>query len=736
MTRSISFKLMAGVLVILLVPLAAIFVLTAKGIAELSEAGFERAASGELKQAANVVSAMFEDYKLSVAMLAAHPLSGRLEEMTTSHVATKEPTSAKPAAGDDYGREIDELFRIFRETHPAYKFVYAGNRSGAFVLNSADEKKTQPPGYDPRQRPWWKQALADPGKSFITRAYRSADGFPMVSACRAVLDPKRKDVIGVAAIDITLNTLTELIKDIRIGRTGYVILVQDDGVILSNPKAPEQNFKNIAEIGNSGLASLFKGTAEKGEATIGNAVYRASVFNSPSLNWKFIGLMEEGELMEPLDAAVGRLALIIAGSLLATGLAIWFLTRLLMLAPLATVSGFLADISQGRYGRLARLRSDEIGDIYEALDAMCVTLKANIGEIEARTAEAQEKAGACQLATEEAEVAKQQAETARAEGMLEAARQLEDVVGSVRRAVDDLGSHSHDIRKGTMVQRERIHATATAMEEMNATVLEVARNASSAALQGTDARDKASQGAQVVVRSMDAMRQTQQKAMSLRGSMSQLDSQAQAIGKIMTTIEDIADQTNLLALNAAIEAARAGEAGRGFAVVADEVRKLAEKTMLATKEVGDSIRSIQEVAGQNLRSVEDAVRELEHAAELAGASGSALGEIVSSTDASAQQIQSIATAAEEQSATSEEINRSIEDVNAIAVRTDEHVAASLTALGSLEEQAENLARLIGQLKSQSSGAEAPGLPRPAALGSASAGQPRAGRRPFSGALDS
>jgi methyl-accepting chemotaxis protein len=227
------------------------------------------------------------------------------------------------------------------------------------------------------------------------------------------------------------------------------------------------------------------------------------------------------------------------------------------------------------------------------------------------------------------------------------------------------------------------------MGEMNSTVLEVARNASNAAEQGKDARDKASQGAQ------------QRKAMSLRESMGQLDVQAQSIGKIMTTIEDIADQTNLLALNAAIEAARAGEAGRGFAVVADEVRKLAEKTMVATKEVGDSILSIQRVAGENVRSVEEAVNELDHAAKLASESGSALGEIVASTDSSAGQIQSIATAAEEQSATSEEINRAIEEINSIAVQTDEHVEASLKELENLGALAQSLAGLIRELKEHS-----------------------------------
>ena len=129
----------------------------------------------------------------------------------------------------------------------------------------------------------------------------------------------------------------------------------------------------------------------------------------------------------------------------------------------------------------------------------------------------------------------------------------------------------------------------------------------------------------------------------------------------MTVIEDIADQTNLLALNAAIEAARAGDAGRGFAVVADEVRKLAEKTMNATKEVGQSIRTIQGGTQSNIQSMDVVVRDIEEVAGLSKHSGEVLEGIVAGAEESAGRIQSIAAAAEEQSATSEEINRSVEE---------------------------------------------------------------------------
>jgi methyl-accepting chemotaxis protein len=179
--------------------------------------------------------------------------------------------------------------------------------------------------------------------------------------------------------------------------------------------------------------------------------------------------------------------------------------------------------------------------------------------------------------------------------------------------------------------------------------------------------------------------------------MDQLGMQTTDIGKIMNVIEDIADQTNLLALNAAIEAARAGEAGRGFAVVADEVRKLAEKTMDATKEVGNAIQVIQRGAAANIKSVDAAAVAVDQATDLANRSGEALDHIVQFSDDTSGQVQSIATAAEEQSAASEEINRAVEDINLIASETVDGMNQSAEAITSLARLSNDLRQLIDEM---------------------------------------
>ena len=198
--------------------------------------------------------------------------------------------------------------------------------------------------------------------------------------------------------------------------------------------------------------------------------------------------------------------------------------------------------------------------------------------------------------------------------------------------------------------------------------------------------------------SLQSIESVRDASLSLKEDMALLNEHAQAISRIMAVISDIADQTNLLALNAAIEAARAGEAGRGFAVVADEVRKLAEKTMASTHDVGKAIAAIQESTAKSVAAMEEAVSNVDQATELANQSGQALDGIVEKVESTVDQVNAIAAASEEQSAASEEINRSIETVNEMSRQTAEAMDEAAKAVADLAEQAQRLADLIHAMK--------------------------------------
>ena len=307
------------------------------------------------------------------------------------------------------------------------------------------------------------------------------------------------------------------------------------------------------------------------------------------------------------------------------------------------------------------------------------------------------------------EIVEQQerAEKSRAEGMLQAAHQLEEIVNVVTAASEQLSKHIGQSSEGALQQSQRVTQTATAMEEMNSIVVEVARNAGHAAETAESARVKAQEGAEAVSLVVKGIENVYHQSMSVKDDMATLGKQADGIGHILNVISDIADQTNLLALNAAIEAARAGDAGRGFAVVADEVRKLAEKTMTATKEVGEAIRGIQESTQRNIINVEKAASTIEEATGLANTSGETLKAIVSLVIGASDQVRSIAAASEEQSAASMEINNSIEQVAAISSETSQAMEQASRAVGDLVGQTNILLQLLGEMKAESGAASGP-----------------------------
>ena len=281
--------------------------------------------------------------------------------------------------------------------------------------------------------------------------------------------------------------------------------------------------------------------------------------------------------------------------------------------------------------------------------------------------------------------------------MLDVAAQASEIANRVAAASEQLSAQVEQVSRGAEMQRERMESTASAMTEMNATVLEVARSAGQASEQSESTRQKAQNGASLVEQVIHSITAVDAVGQTLQANMQELGTQAESIGNIMNVISDIADQTNLLALNAAIEAARAGEAGRGFAVVADEVRKLAEKTMQATQEVGSSITAVQHSARVNVEEVGRAVTAVREATDLSNSSGAALKEIVGLAESSSAVVSSIATAAEEQSATSEEINRAIDEINHVVAETAEGMVQSSVAVQDLSRMAQELNQVISRI---------------------------------------
>ncbi len=277
----------------------------------------------------------------------------------------------------------------------------------------------------------------------------------------------------------------------------------------------------------------------------------------------------------------------------------------------------------------------------------------------------------------------------------------QDIANNVSSAGTELSAQVEQSNKGAFTQSNSVQEAANAMGQMNDAVVEVAESASDAARTAADAMEKAKEGSVVMAQMVESFRQLESYTGDVKTGMDSLGKQADGVGAIISVITDIADQTNLLALNAAIEAARAGDAGRGFAVVADEVRKLAEKTMQATGEVGSVITGIQRETQASVGNVERAVQSVQSAATLAIQAGENLNTIVGIAETTAMQVQSIASASEEQSVTSGMVNDILENVRTTSEETANAMQEAAVAVEILAKQALTLNELIESMQTTS-----------------------------------
>ena len=366
--------------------------------------------------------------------------------------------------------------------------------------------------------------------------------------------------------------------------------------------------------------------------------------------------------------------------------------------PLRQATAYADEVADGKFdGELNIKSKDETAILALALKDMVSTIKAKIMEAKQQTNKAEQQSKAAQLATNQAENSAVEIQE-KQKNMLEIAHAIEEVSSNLSNAVNNLFNEISGAIQGAEKQQSRVAETSVSMGQVSLATQEVAHKAAETSEISDKARNQAKQGAQMVSQVVHSINNVEQKTIALKQSMADLGEQAKGIDQVMTVITDIADQTNLLALNAAIEAARAGDAGRGFAVVADEVRKLAEKTMQATREVGSTISGIQKGVGLSINVVDETAGLITQTTTLSIDSGQALEKIVEMISASTDQIQAIATAAEQQSASSEHVTTIFDEVATISLQTAQAMERSSAAVKDLAEQGKTLTALVLRLK--------------------------------------
>jgi len=273
---------------------------------------------------------------------------------------------------------------------------------------------------------------------------------------------------------------------------------------------------------------------------------------------------------------------------------------------------------------------------------------------------------------------------------------VSDVSSGIEAASTQLHAASEQIATGAEEVAAQTGTVATASEEMSATSNDIARNCAMAADAARQSAASATSGASIVQETIAGMGLIAERVRRTAESVETLGVRSEQIGNIIGTIEDIADQTNLLALNAAIEAARAGEQGRGFAVVADEVRALAERTTRATREISEMIKAIQKETRDAVSAMEEGVHEVGKGTDSSRKSGHALDEILGKIDEVSMQVSQIATAAEQQTATTGEVATNIQQITDVVHQTAQGAEETAAAASRLSAQARELNDLVGR----------------------------------------
>ncbi len=282
-------------------------------------------------------------------------------------------------------------------------------------------------------------------------------------------------------------------------------------------------------------------------------------------------------------------------------------------------------------------------------------------------------------------------------------RIIAEVIGTtnnVSNSAQELTASSEEIAVSAEQQSRQSEQAASAMEEISTTFSDVAKNSTRAAESAKKATELAHKGGEVVSATIEGMNSIARSVNASSETIETLGKSSEQIGEIINVIDDIAGQTNLLALNAAIEAARAGEQGRGFAVVADEVRKLAERTTAATSEIGSMIKTIQQDTGSAVTLMEAGTKEVNSGVELASQAGESLKQIVDSIQNAADLIQQMASATEEQTSAAQTVTGNIESVAALSNQTNSKTGVSFDASQGLSALAEELQGLVSEFKTE------------------------------------
>ncbi|EHQ87603.1 methyl-accepting chemotaxis protein [Desulfosporosinus youngiae] len=558
-------KLMMIFLILVIVPIAFISYGVNSYVKNQVLDNFVISTTKEITQVNNMINTFFASVSDNCDLLANDAAVEKADQTITTYINKKgDGTKMTPSQNGGIEQEIYNSFLRYAQTHPNTAYLYMGTTHGGYI--QWPESKVAD-NYDPRERLWYKTAMNNKGKVVRTAPYYyETDNSTYVDTVKTISN-NSGEIMGVQVLSISLNRITEEIKTIKVGKTGYLMLVDSDGTIIANPNKPEYNFKKISELDIHELNKITEINSDYFYANIDKQRNIVNVYTSPETNWKFVAIIPEVEAMASASQ-IQKTIVILALIFVAAGLLAAFIISKKIAKPIAVTASYLDTMKTGDFSKefpenLLR-RKDEIGVLGKAVKDMCHDIGNLIKQVKDSSGMVRNTSNFLTDMTTHTDDA------------------TKEVVGAVRQIALAAAEQARELEissSKTNELAERIEIVSKSVEEMG----KISSQTSGLNLKGLN----------IMKSLIDKSVATKESAQQVNDLVLGMDKMSGEISAITETIRQIAEQTNLLALNAAIEAARAGEHGRGFAVVAEEVRKLAEESGNATKDINKLIGNLQ-----------------------------------------------------------------------------------------------------------------------------------------------
>ncbi len=523
-----------------------------------------------------LLDTLINNAKSATKSLANHEL---LQGITEQNLPNSSAHRILEGEEEQYYENVFALFSHVKETYPEVDDVFMGTKWGRFLIL---DRSANSNNLDPRDRPWYKEAVSSPDKIIVTNAYTSTAGQVVVSLAKAITKKGSQEVIGAVGIDVSLKELDSFIQSIKIGETGYCILVEDGGTILIEPKHKEAIFKNVKNCGISAYADIEKqGLDTPFVMSVDGRVYQSKMYAPPSsVNFKVVVLVEISELLHIFYTLLTYMSIITLCLLILSVILSIFFSKGLKnyFEKLATVCKKFAkgDVT----ARINYAANDEIGNLTKhfnlSIEHMGIVLQTLARESGKMVKTGDELSSDMMDVTDFSKQVTQNVEGIK-DQILRQASSVTEILSTIEQAIRIIELLDSSIEK----QTNSVSTGVRQMEGITESITTI-----------TQMLQKNNELIKVLLVKTTSGKDGAKMANSVVG---QIAEKSDSLLEASLVIQNIASQTNLLAMNAAIEAAHAGESGKGFAVVADEIRKLAEESNLQGKQIAVALKDTIEV---------------------------------------------------------------------------------------------------------------------------------------------